>query len=68
MADEDKKPEPAEKPKAKGPKTVFVQTKNGGELRHLFTNVVFGSEPKRHEIDGFLQAQIDAGKLVVVQP
>lgn len=72
MADQDTLPEstePTEKPepKVKGPKKVFVQTK-GGDLLHLFTNVMFGPEPKRHELDGFLQAQIDAGKLEVVQP
>lgn len=53
--------------KSKGPKLVYVRAVRG-ELRHLFTNVVFGSEPKKAEIDGFLQAQIDAGKLEIVQP
>jgi hypothetical protein len=49
------------------PKTVFVRAVQG-EMRHLFTNVVFTSDPKKVEVDGFLQAQIDAGKLEVVQP
>ena len=48
-------------------KTVFVRAVRG-ELRHLFTNVVFTSDPKKATVDGFLQAQIDAGKLEVVQP
>lgn len=39
-----------------------------GELLHLFTNVVFTKDPKKVTIDGFLQAQIDAGKLQVVTP
>lgn len=46
---------------------VFVRAVHG-EMRHLFTNVVFNGDPKKVEIDGFLQAQIDAGKLEVVQP
>ena len=49
------------------PKMVFVRAVHG-EMRHLFTNVVFTSDPKKVEVDGFLQAQIDAGKLEVVQP
>jgi hypothetical protein len=49
------------------PKAVFVRAVQG-EMRHLFTNVVFTTDPKKVEIDGFLQAQIDAGKLEVVQP
>lgn len=53
--------------KADQPKTVFVRAVRG-EMRHLFTNVVFTSDPKKVEVDGFLQAQIDAGKLEVVQP
>ena len=53
--------------KKSAPKTVFVRAVQG-ELRHLFTNVVFTSDPKKVEVDGFLRAQIDAGKLEVVQP
>lgn len=49
----------------KKPKTVFVRAVRG-EMRHLYTNVVFTSDPKKVEIDGFLQAQIDAGKLEIV--
>lgn len=39
-----------------------------GSLTHLFTNVVFTNDPKKVQIDGFLQAQIDAGKLEIVTP
>lgn len=56
-----------EKEVAKKPKTAFVRAVRG-EMRHLFTNVVFTTDPKKVEIDGFTQAQIDAGKLEVVQP
>ena len=53
--------------KVEQPKMAFVRAVRG-EMRHLFTNVVFTSDPKKVEVDGFLQAQIDAGKLEVVQP
>lgn len=56
-----------EDPKVVQPKTAFVRAVRG-EMRHLFTNTVFTTDPKKVEIDGFLQAQIDAGKLEVVQP
>lgn len=46
---------------------VYVRAVNG-DMRHLFTNVVFDKNPKKVQIDGFLQSQIDAGKLEVVQP
>lgn len=39
-----------------------------GSLTHLFTNVVFTKDPKKVQLDGFLQAQIDAGKLEIVTP
>ena len=48
-------------------KGVYVRTVHG-EMRHLFTNVVFTQDPKKVEIDSFLQAQIDAGKMEIVQP
>lgn len=50
----------------KKPKLVFVRAVHG-EMRHLFTNVVFTTDPKKVEVDGFLQAQLDAGKLEIVQ-
>jgi hypothetical protein len=52
---------------AKAEKTVKVFVRSAGApLLHLFTNVWFTADPKKVEMDGFLQAQIDAGKLVVV--
>lgn len=38
-----------------------------GPMVHPFTNVVFNGEPKPAEIDSWVQSQIDAGKMVVVQ-
>lgn len=49
------------------PTTAYVVAVHG-ELLHLFTNVVFTKDPKKVTIDGFLQAQLDAGKLQVVTP
>lgn len=46
---------------------VYVKAVHG-ELRHLFTNVVFSSDPKKVQMDSFLKAQIDAGKLAIVTP
>lgn len=38
-----------------------------GTLRHLFTNEVFTPDSeKKVEIDSFVQSQIDAGKLEIV--
>lgn len=59
--------EDSEVKKSVRPTTVFVRAVHG-DMRHLFTNVVFTSDPKKVEVDSFLQAQIDAGKLEVVQP
>lgn len=53
----------ADKPED-GLKKAYVRT-NGGEMVHLFTNVVFTKDPKKVEIDSFVQAQLDAGKLVI---
>lgn len=64
MAKESAKSAPVEETKTN---TVYVKSV-GGDFRHLFTNVVFDKNPKKVEMDGFLQAQIDAGKLEVVQP
>lgn len=36
-----------------------------GDMLHLFTNVWFTKDPKKVEIDQFVQAQLDAGKLVI---
>jgi hypothetical protein len=64
MAKESAKSVPVEEAKTN---MVYVKSV-GGDLLHLFTNVVFDKNPKKVELDGFLQAQIDAGKLEVVQP
>lgn len=48
-------------------KLVYVRAVHG-DMRHLFTNVVFTSDPKKVELDSFLQVQIDAGKMEIVQP
>ena len=45
-------------------KKAYIRTL-GGSMVHLFTNVVFTTDPKKVEIDGFVQAQLDAGKLVI---
>ncbi len=58
----------AQNPKAESaapqPRKLYLRTVSG-ELIHLFTNVKFTTDPKKVEVDGFVQAQIDAGKLVV---
>lgn len=46
---------------------VYVRTVNASML-HLYTNVVFTVDPKKVPMDDFLRAQIDAGKLLVVEP
>lgn len=53
--------------KAKQPsaaKKVLVRTPNG-RMIHLFTNVEFTTDPKKVDLDSFVQAQLDAGKLVI---
>jgi hypothetical protein len=64
MAKESAKPATVEVEKTS---MVYVRSM-GGDFLHLYTNVVFDKNPKKVELDGFLQAQIDAGKLEVVQP
>lgn len=59
---------PPEAPKAKAKaKGVFVRA-TGGDILHLFTNVWFNQDPKKVELDSFVQVQIDAGKLEIVPP
>ena len=54
-------------PKAKPtPKKLAYVRAVHGALHHLFTGVTFTADPKKVEIDGFLQAQLDAGKLEIV--
>ena len=50
--------------KEEGLAKAYVRT-NSGTMVHLFTNVVFTQDPKKVEIDAFVQAQLDAGKLVI---
>ena len=52
-------------PKTRPKKAVYVRAVYGN-LHHLFTGVTFTTDPKKVEIDGFLQAQLDAGKLEIV--
>lgn len=49
-------------PKAAAPRKEYVRAVHG-ELRHLFTNVVFTSTPQKVEIDNFIEVQEQAGKL-----
>ena len=52
------------KEKETSPKKVFVVAVNGNIL-HLYTNVWFTKDPKKVEVDDFVQAQLDAGKLAI---
>lgn len=36
-----------------------------GRMLHLHTNVWFDADPKRHEVDDFVKAQLEAGKLAI---
>lgn len=51
-------------PTTPAPTHVYVRAAQG-EFLHLFTNTRFGAEAKKAPLDTFLQAQIDAGKLIV---
>lgn len=59
------KADDAPKAKTASKKLVYVRAVHGA-LHHLFTGVTFTADPKKVEIDGFLQAQLDAGKLEIV--
>ena len=59
------KADDASKVKTASKKMVYVRAVHG-TLHHLFTGVTFTADPKKVEIDGFLQAQLDAGKLEIV--
>jgi len=50
-------------PEVAAPKKVWLQSVHGNML-HLYTNVLFTSEPKQHVIDDFVRAQLETGKLV----
>lgn len=51
------------KTKAADKKPVIVSLV--GEMTHLFTGAVFDARGIEHEVDGFVQAQIAAGKLAI---
>lgn len=57
-------PEPKVTP---APATVWVKATRG-EFHNIFNGTVYGADPKKIEVDAWLQAQIDANKLTVVQP
>ena len=54
-------PPKAAPPEPRTTKPVYVRAVHG-PIQHLFTGVTIGADPKQVEIDGFLRAQIDAGK------
>lgn len=56
----------ANKPEAKQPKKITVRPVYG-RMVHMLTNQEINGETEVSEIDGWLQAQIDAGKIVVVE-
>jgi uncharacterized protein YaiL (DUF2058 family) len=66
-APEAKKVESAEAETAQesGLEKAYVKAVNGN-MHHLFTGVVFTQDPKRVEIDDYVQAQLSAGKLEIV--
>lgn len=68
MATESTKSTPTPKatpPEQRTAKPVYVRAVHG-PIQHLFTGVTIGADPKQVEIDGFLRAQLDAGKIEVV--
>ena len=56
----------ANKPEPKQPKKIIVRPVYG-RMVHLLTNQEINGETEVPEIDGWLQAQIDAGKIVIVE-
>jgi len=56
-------PTQAPKTETKAKKVLVVAVH--GEMRHLFTNDVFTSDPKPVEMDNFIEVQIAAGKLAL---
>lgn len=68
MATESTKSTPTPKappPEPRTAKPVYVRAVYG-PIQHLFTGVTIGADPKQVEIDGFLRAQIDAGKVEIM--
>lgn len=62
---EEKKTPAAKAPK--GPEMVWVQSVHGPML-NLHSNVWYGADPKKVELDDFVRGQLAAGKLVTVEP
>mgnify|MGYP001769446800 CR=1 FL=1 len=63
---DDVKPQ-AKTPKAKAePKKITVRPVYG-RMVHMLTSQELDGVTEVHEIDGWLQAQIDAGKIVIVE-
>lgn len=58
-------PPKATPPEQRTTKPVYVRAVHG-PIQHLFTGVTIGADPKQVEIDGFLRAQLDAGKIEIV--
>lgn len=57
---------PAAPVSAETPKVTKVRVRTQqGEMLHLLTNVRFTTDSKLVELDAFVQAQLDAGKLVI---
>ena len=56
----------ANKPEPKQPKKITVRPAYG-RMVHMLTNQEINGETEVPEIDGWLQAQVDAGKIVVVE-
>jgi len=54
-------------PAAKTPETAFVVAVHG-KMLNLFTDVWLTADPKKIELDAFVRAQIEAGKLKIVTP
>lgn len=54
---------------AEYPEKGYVKVKAPtSELHHVLTGAVFSEDPKKVEIDAFVKAQIEAGKLQIVEP
>lgn len=59
-------PSPVENSPAPQDSSVYVRAVRG-DILHLFNNTLITGNPVKMTIDGFLQSQIDAGKVEVVR-
>lgn len=50
-------------PEAKAPRKAYVRVRSG-RMVHMLTNAEITVKPTKMEVDGWLQAQIDAGKVI----